>query len=38
MSKLDKAFYIYEIPLNFVRDITITACNDQKWSKAYLLA
>jgi hypothetical protein len=33
MSIIDKILYIYEIPLNILRDITIPPSENEKWNK-----
>ncbi len=33
MSFADKMLYIYEIPLNLLRDITIPPSEPEKWNK-----
>jgi hypothetical protein len=33
MDGFERILYIYEIPVNFVRDITIPPCEEEKWVK-----
>jgi len=33
ITTIQKIFYLYELPLNFIRDLTIPVPNEHMWSK-----
>jgi len=33
MGIMDRITYIYEIPVDFIREITIPPANDEQWNK-----